>query len=571
MAGMLRRLGAAVLLLAAAWSSCAREVVLLRSPATAAHFKAAGGDYDRLLNPWRALFTRNGIPAREMSAEQLASLKQPAVLILASAVALSDAERDKIASRLAQGWSVLGTWASGARDGKGGWLGYGFLDDVFGVQVIADLPAPGKDDSFFLPFGETPLTHAVAAGKRIYLSPTTEPVIRGRARNPAARLSDYARDVRRPAALLAAAAFDERGGARRAYFGFAETAWTRDHLADIDALLVGTLAWLRRQPLAIKGAWPHPHHAAVLLEMDTEDKFKNGVIFAEQLERHRIRGTFFVLTSEASKHPDVVKRLASRHEIAYHGEVHDGFARLDPQRQEARLRAMQVQLAKAMPGASKAAGFRPPLEEYDAHTEKLLRRVGLAYLAGSPDSREDALPGFSSADPATVVLPRTWLDDINLVKMALLEKDAAEKVLIASLDATVAMRSLGLLSVHTQNFHPGGVMERVMPRLLEAIGKRGALVWVAPGEAIERWWREREAVQITVRQDEPRALQIQLKVARGPVERLRLVLFAPDGSAQAPRLEGAPENSRLEKLDAHRWAIVLPELQRGESRLRALF
>jgi peptidoglycan/xylan/chitin deacetylase (PgdA/CDA1 family) len=570
MAGVLRRLGVAALLLAAAWSSCARDVVLLRSPATAAHFKAAGGDYDRLLNPWRALFKRNGIAAREMSAEQLASLKQPAVLILASTVAIAEAEREAIASRLAQGWSILGTWASGARDGKGGWLGYGFIDETFGVQVVADLAAPGRDDSFFLPFGETPLTHAVAAGKRIYLSPTTEPVLRGRARNPAARLSDYARDVRQPGALLAAAAFDERGGARRAYFGFAETAWTRDHLADIDALLVGTLAWLRRQPLAIKSAWPHPHQAAVLLEMDTEDKFKNGLIFAEQLERHRIRGTFFVLTSEASKHPDVVKRLAARHEIAYHGEVHDGFARLDPPRQEARLRAMQVELAKLMPGAWKAAGFRPPLEEYDAHTEKLLRRVGLAYLAGSPDSRDDALPGFSAADPAMVILPRTWLDDINLVKMALLEKDAAEKVLIASLDATLAMRSLGLLSVHTQNFNPGGVMERVMPRLLEAIGKRGGLVWAAPGEAIERWWRDREAVQITVRH-EPRALQIQLKVARGPVERVRLVLFAPDGSPQAPRLEGAPANSRLEKLDAHRWGIELPALQPGESRLRAIF
>jgi peptidoglycan/xylan/chitin deacetylase (PgdA/CDA1 family) len=547
----------------------ANQVVLLRSAATAAHFKANGGDYDRLLNPWRGLFKRHGIKAREMRADELASLKQPAVLILASSVALADAERDAIRSRLAAGWSVLATWATGARDGKGGWQGYGFIEELFGAQVASDLPPPGKEDSFLLPFGETPLSHALPAGKRIYLTPTSEPLLRVRSRNAAARVANYVRDVRQPGALLGAVAFDERGGARRAYFGFAETSWTGAHLADIDALFVGSLNWLQRKPMAIKSAWPHPHQAALLLEMDTEDKFKNGLLFAQQLERFRIRGTFYLLTSEAIKHPDVVKRLASRHEIAYHGEVHDGFAKLDAQRQEARLRAMIGHLAKLMPDVSKAVGFRPPLEEYDANTERLLRGVGLRYLAGSPDSREDALPGFSKADAAIVVLPRTWLDDINFVKMALLEKDAAEKVLLASLDATLAMRGFGLLSVHTQNFYAGGAMERVMPRLLEAIGKHGGLIWAAPGEAIERWWRDREAVQVTAR-TEARSMRIQLKVTRGPVQRVRLVLFPP-GPAQPPRLEAGQTNARLEKLDAHRWAIVLPELHKGDTELRVSF
>lgn len=568
----------AALWLLVAWPAVlhasADQVVLLRSAATAAHFRANGGDYDRLLNPWRGLFKRHGIKAREMRADELASLKQPAVLILASSVALAESERDAIRSRLAAGWSVLATWATGARDGKGGWQGYGFIEELFGAQVASDLPPPGKEDSFLLPFGETPLTHALAAGKRIYLTPTSEPLLRVRSRNAAARVANYVRDVRQPGALLGAAAFDERGGARRAYFGFAETSWTSAHLADIDALFVGSLNWLRHKPMVVKSAWPHPHQAALLLEMDTEDKFKNGLLFAQQLERFRIRGTFYLLTTEAIKHPDVVKRLASRHEIAYHGEVHDGFAKLDPQRQEARLRAMIGQLAKLMPDVSSMTGFRPPLEEYDATTEKLLRALRLRYLAGSPDSRDDVLPGFSSAerglspDDALVVLPRTWLDDINFVKMALLEKDAAEKVLLASLEATLAMRGFGLLSVHTQNFYAGGAMERVMPRLLEAIGKHGGLIWAAPGDAIERWWRDREAVQIAVR-NEPRAVRIQLKVARGPVQRVKLVLFPP-GAAQ-PRLEAGQTNARLEKLDAYRWAIVLPELHKGESELRVRF
>src|SRR5438874_137669 len=202
----------------------AAPVVVLRSDISAAFFIAHGGDYELLLAPWRQLFARHGIKAQEMTADQLASLQQPAVLILASTAALAEPERAAIRSRLKAGWSVLGTWAVGVRDGQGAWSGYGFIEEMFGAQVVPEL-APGKDERFLLPFGETPLTHTLPAGKRIYLMPTSEPLLRVRAHNPAARFGDYMREVTQPGALLGAAAFDEREGARRACFGFAESTW----------------------------------------------------------------------------------------------------------------------------------------------------------------------------------------------------------------------------------------------------------------------------------------------------------------------------------------------------------
>jgi peptidoglycan/xylan/chitin deacetylase (PgdA/CDA1 family) len=561
---------AVVLAVLAVPATAAAPVVLLRSDTTSAFFRAHGGDYERLLNPWRDLFARHGIQARELRAEELAAVKQPAVLVLASAVALSDAERRAIRARLAAGWSALGTWATGVRDGKGEWSGYGFIDELFAAQVAPDL-APGKDEAFLLPFGETPLTHALPAGKRIFLLKTSEPFLRVRARNAAARFGNYMREATQPGALLGAAAFDERGGARRAFFGFAEASWSSAQ-ADVDALLLGTLDWLQRKPIVVKSAWPHPHQAALLLEMDTEDKFDNSVRFARQLERYRIRGTFYSVTSEARKFPAVVKRLASRHEIAYHAEVHNGFAKLARVEQDARLNTMIRQMASLVPDVTMATGFRAPLEQYDADTEKALRALGLRHHAASPASRDDALPGFSPAEPglppdeALVVLPRTWLDDINLLTTGLLKGMPAEQMLLSSLQDTLAMRSFGLLSLHTQNFYPGGVLERVTPRLLQAIAKHGGLVWTAPGESIARWWRDRAAVEVSVR-EEPAALRIRLQVARGPVTNLRLVLMPP--GTQPPRLEGG--QARLEKLDAQRWALVFAELRRGVKEVRVRF
>ena len=545
-------------------------VVLLRSDTSAAFFRVNGGDYERVLKPWRELFSRHGMAAREHPAAELAALGARGVLILASSAALSDAEREAIRGRIAAGWSVLGTWAVGVRDGKGQWSGYGFIEETFAAKVASDLP-PSRDESFLLPYGETPLTHALPAGKRIYLEPSSGPFLRVRTANAAARFGSYMREVTAPGALLAAAAFDERAGSRRAFFGFPETAWDTAQ-ADVDALMIGTLRWLQRRPLALKSAWPHPYQSAVLLEMDTEDKFDNSLRFAEQLERHNIRGTFYSVTSEAQKFPEVVKRLGARHEIAYHAEVHNGFAKLGRKEQEARLALMVRQLAKLVPDVAAATGFRAPLEQYDANTEIALRAIGIRHHAASPAARDDALPGFSTAEPklsteeALVVLPRTWLDDINLFTTGLLKGTPAEQMLLNSLQDTQAMRSFGLLSLHTQNFYAGSVLERVFPRLLQRISQQRDQVWTPSGSTLTAWWRDREAVQLSAR-EEPGALRIRLQAARGPIANLRIVIMPP--SDAIPVLDRA--DARAQQLDAQRWAIVFPQLQAGVTDLTVRF
>ncbi|HYY62452.1 MAG TPA: polysaccharide deacetylase family protein [Burkholderiales bacterium] len=547
------------LALSAAAACAARPIVLLRSDTTEAFFRGNGGQYELVLSPWRAFFARAHLAAREMRATELASVSEPGVLILPSTVALADEERAAIRARLAAGWSVLGTWALGVRDGQAQWSGYGFIDELFGAAVVAQ--APGGDEHFLLPYGETPITSRLTAGKRIYLLPTPEPLLRVRTRNGAARYGNWMRETSPADTLLPGVAFDERDGARRAYLGFIETTWAGAQ-ADIDKLLLGTLDWLAGRPLLVKAAWPYPYQAALLIEMDTEDKFENSLRFATQLERYGLRGTFYSVTSEAARFPSVVKRLASRHEIAYHADVHDGFAKLAPARQDARLKAMIKQMSKLLPDVRAASGFRAPLELYDDTTEQLLRANGLRHHAASPDARDDSLPGFSRAEKAVpperalVVLPRTWLDDMNLLRSGKLHADGAENMLGTSLEDTLASRGFGLLSLHTQSFYAGSPLERAMMPFLAAVAKERARLWTASGEAFTRWWRSREAVSVATT-EEAGGLRIALDVAQ-PVRGLQLIVIPPN--AATPQLMANGTSARLERLDAYRWAIVLPEL-----------
>ena len=550
--------------------ACAAEmpIVFLHSAATSAFFKGTKTSYeDDLLVPWRSFFRRNKVAVREARASELSAIKEKAVLILPSTVVLSDAERKAIRGRVAAGWSVLGTWALGTRDDKGASRGYEFLEDLFGVKVQYD-KAPEGDFRFFLPYGETPLTHRLRAGQRMYFRPSGEAPLRLRTDHGAGRVSDYNRDVSQPHRVMPVAAFDERGGSRRAYIGAPESSWDSAQ-AEMDAFLFGTLDWLKRKPIVFKSAWPEAYEAALVLEMDTEDKFANGAAYAAQLEKAGLRGTFFCLTSEAVKNAASLKRIAERHEIAYHADVHTGFKQVDAAKQEERMKAMAKQLLPLLPQGMKPVGFRPPLEEYDATTEKLLRPNGLAYMAGSNDTSDDALPKFSKVDPGLVLLPRTWADDIVLLRAGQLDAASTDRILLASVETTLAGRGLGLLSIHSQHFENGSALQRAMPIFLQAVTRARAKLWTTSADSIARWWRDQDAVQVIARAD-AKGERITLQVGRDGIKGVKLIIIPPE-AGKLPKVEGLGDAAQVRKLDDQRWALLLPQLNAGKQELHVQF
>ena len=161
-----------------------------------------------------------------------------------------------------------------------------------------------------------------------------------------------------------------------------------------------------------------------------------------------------------------------------------------------------------------------------------------------------------------MVLPRTWLDDVDLFTTGLLKGMPAEQMLLGSLQDTQAMRSFGLLSLHTQNFYAGSVLERVFPRLLQRISQQRDQVWTPSGSILTAWWRDRAAVEF-VAKEEAGALRIRLDAARGPIVNLRVVVLSPSRrrSASRPRRRACGQ-----QLDAHRWAHRFPAARQGRYR-----
>ncbi|MBU3898651.1 MAG: polysaccharide deacetylase family protein [Gammaproteobacteria bacterium] len=543
-------------------------VYLYSSPITAAFFSANGTSYDALKTRWREyLRTFYGKAYREVSRANLLAGLQPGVLVLGSAVLLDDQERKAINAFADAGGSILATWGTGARDGRGKWAGYGFIEALLQMKVVGTI-AHEDNLGFLNTFGDHPLTWTVPGGERIFLGEIAETPLRVDSPNLAARYFDWQRFPAKKDSN-GAIAYLEKDNSRRAYLGFSESSWEYDERLELPKIADSIIAWLRHQPAIYKAAWPDGKLSAQLLEMDTEDKFANALNFAKELEAANIRGTFYALTGIALKHRDTVEKLAEKHEIGYHAEIHVGFKGKPAQAQQERLGTMVSEMreivgTRALPTIT---GFRAPTESWDQTTEKLLRKIGIRHHVTGPTASESRVPSFSRSEPALstedaiVILPRTQMDDLNYQGLKLSFEKASE-LLSLDFDYLHEAGALGVLSVHSQNYAPEGLMAKLTPPYIKRLQEHRGDTWAASGEEIAAWWRARERVVFDPFNRSGSEFSFDVR-APGNVKGLTFFVTHPAMNAAPKSVKatqpGSPQPT-LVRVDAYRSALIFKEM-----------
>jgi hypothetical protein len=551
----------------------ARTICLYVSPTTARYLASAGGNYDSVIKPWRQFFAQRRYQYIETTSIPEAEHAQKFVLILPSSLALDEQERQQLASFQRHGGSVLATSAAGARNANGTWHGYALLRDLFNVTVVGEV-APESDERFLNLLGETPLTMGYPAGRRIWLENTSERALRIDGGLAAAWYMNWTRTTE-GSKSSAAVLFDEHGKdkhyARWAVFGFAETSWGTQS-SELSGLLDNTLHWLSHGTAITKAAWPAPYRAAYLLEMDTEEGFANARQFAAMLEKHGLRGTFYSLTSEAVRYPYLVRELARHHEIGFHGDVHHGFRGQTAMEQGQRLQRMLADMKSIVGDNVETTGFRAPREEYDRITEQLLQDRGFLHHAADPNRTDARLPfiiqsGSDITQQGLVILPRTQDDDINhhMNELGAQMEKRLEAALNAQFEDVREMGSMGLLSIHSQYFASGSALRTAMPGFLQTVANNGKQVWVAPGQDIANWWRQRERIQYSV-SGSSEQFRLEFTVTgHGPLGHAAMIVTHRQATSpvQFQQVQGPNISATVRMLDAHRSAIEFDRLAPG--------
>ncbi len=543
------------------------DIYLLNSQKAHEYAVPGGQGYEDLLDEWRNYFDERKLEYTEIEDQELTTDLKPGILILPSAVALSPEQRAAIAAFEKNGGSVLATWATGTKNGEGKPTGYDFLKDQFGIRVAGEIKEHDKEE-FLVVAGDTPVASTLPAGSRMWLGLNEihqRPLRISGGDHVAARFMDWDRTAN-SAVADEAIVYTEVGGSRRVYFGFPESIWQFDQ-ANVYTLVDDVLNWLRRRPHAYLANWPYPYRAAQIVEMDTEQGFPNALNLADQLDSNGFQGTFYCVTSVAKLYPDIVQRLEKKHEIAYHGDVHDAFKGQPRETQSKRLDTMRQELLPLVATPSKRRGFRPPYELADKVVEPLLYEKGFGHILGGGDT-DTMLPSLSTESPndfqkGLIVLPRTQPDDMTFKDDGFGAPEMA-RAMDDSFDLVSEFGGLGVLSVHTQNFDTGSPLAKAMAQFLAHIKASGNKTWVAPSGTIEEWWRNRALFKASLTGNSKKMV-VKVTVEKPGLQGKAALVISNPVRGRAPTLssEAGMPPAKLEPVDDYQTAIVFNTLKPG--------
>jgi hypothetical protein len=214
----------------------------------------------------------------------------------------------------------------------------------------------------------------------------------------------------------------------------------------------------------------------------------------DELERHRLSGTFFVEAINCELYPEALREIAARgHELGAHGWRHEDWAGLTPERErEALQRSARAFAELGLP----VTGFRPPGGTLLPTSLASLQASGFTWCspAGGPHGMRNAI----------VTLPFEWelVDAYHLMKrFGPLRRERGDRTegktpgeLASHLSAILnggASRG-GDAGVQTLILHPFLMLDeawwRGVRELLALLGARGAdgSGWVGPGGALAK-------------------------------------------------------------------------------------
>ena len=550
------------------------EVLLYASPTTQSYFSKGGVDAKVNIQQWEVFLRKYKIPFQVVASVDKLEKALPGVLLLPSLVALSEREKQAVMTYRARGGGLLASWLTGVRGEKGEWQGFGFMESALDVKVVGNTEAD-DNDNFLMPHGDSPVTHSLPAGMRIWLDrPKDWYPLRLIGRQPSAHIMDWSRAfvLGKPTSTIV---FDERfqpSGrlSRSIALGYSERLWLSADPRLLEAIAHNSLMWLLRQPSAYLSAWPYPYRSAFVLAIDSAEVILDtDVAFAQSLEKAGGRATYYVLSDNAAKSAENLKKIMARgHDVAYLGDRFAGFRNQTSAAQAGRLDAMVKGLKSAGVEVPEDAGFHAPMESYDKTTEKLLKTRALGHYISFMDSTDSRLPflapveaGATKPVESLVVLPRTQNGPEDSMEEG--DPEVGLKTFLGELELSEKMGGLSVIRVPNQSL----LTTAQSGEIFRHLNARRDSMWLTTSRQVADWWRERERVtaRLEAGVTTPR-LTVTIK-GQIPLKYAATVLINLPESGDTVRLVALGNHEKLAKVasvDAWRAAAVLDGLKPGQ-------
>lgn len=521
------------------------RVAILRSDYTSKFFKTAA-NYDAHVEYWRKL-----VPAVNMTADLVTDaqleegLQGFQILLMPSAICLSEKEKASIRDFVSKGGSAICTWATGARDETGAWKGLDFLIELTGADTFEFTP---RLSPWFVTFaGGNPLTAGAPEGFRVQVDSPE----RLEAKSPGVDgyWSDallFPVDPNLPVNLQGALLHNTYGRGRVAWYGFQENSAVAggNDKAILDWTLINTLAWAGRKTLCAVNPWPAPYSAASVFACDVEDKFDNAGYAANELRKAQEKGTFYCVANMVNENPDLIPQMKGAGEVAVHGDTHGPFSPAGVLSQIIRMEKARWQLWRL--GGGWATGFHPPFDAFGKHTLEALAATHFHYVMlgaeGKVGEVNTVLPDILRISQSSkwfyrnmdlVRLTRTIDDDLHYSPLGIVGLDPswiAQRAL-ADFEIIHALGGLYIFAYHSQGFSAPEYVG-IIPTLIEQFHR--SKTWIATAEEIADWWQLRSHVSVIVSDKGTNAIRLTVRYGGAkPLDNVALTVYSPNDPATA--------------------------------------
>lgn len=545
-------------------------IYLYKSPSTTKYFASVGGRYDVLTRPWRDYADLQKLDLVEVSSLGQLVADKKNVLVLPSAVALSEDERSDVIRYKAAGGNVLLTWATGSRDGNGKWVGWDFVKQISGLDVVAELPKATETHQI-LTKGEGPLTYNMEPASQIGLGETAERPILYRGESVAAQAGGDSFAWSSPESPLSVLAFNEFSGqklSRVVAFGIPETSWEYNQ-NQMHQLLNGIFSWLARQPILVKSHWPMGMSSAYMIAVNSPDTLGRARDLSKMFQAHGYEGSFFAPSSIMEAQKDVLADIEKDSEVGYLGDSNFGFKGQTEAIQFQRIRKM---VSIVPPTSSKARmGFQAPYFSFDVVTEQLLYTNNLRYHLSKRLEYRPKQPYFGAVENERVgerfvILPVRDSDIFGLSQPSASPETDFFQYALKHHEKTVAQGAFGCLVIDSEKDGTTKNFDEQLKRFVLYAKSKENTTWFSNGREISKWWNDRDRFQLRVR---PSSVRIEFDISNvgdAAISNASAIVMLPD-KRQLPQIRSLKSNQpepTVRRLDEYRAAIVFGLLPVGD-------
>jgi Beta-galactosidase trimerisation domain/Polysaccharide deacetylase len=520
------------------------RVAILRGEYTSAYLKKPANYYAHV-DYWQKLALGMHMPVDLIGDSQLeAGIQGVKVLILPSALCLSQKEKNSIRDFVSKGGGVISTWATGARDETGAWKGLDFLSHLTGADSF---DFSERASPWYISFlSGNPITAGAPGGSRIQVDSPER--LQAKSIIVDGYWSDsrlFPVDPNLPVIFQGAVVHNTANPGRVAWFGFQENAAVAEgnNKSVLDLALKNSLAWTGQETICALNFWPAPYLSATVFGCDVEESYFNASYSASALRKLKERGTFFCLSELVKEDADLIPQLKGAGEVASHGDTHTAFGKAGILSQFIRVAKSKWRLGRL--GGSMVAGFHPPSDDFSDTTLKAVAAAHYKYiLIGGENSTGAAsvLPDIVRVsqsmkwfhrDMDLVKLTRTMDDDLHYSPLGIvgLSQPMIIQRAVSDFQIIHGLGGLYVFSFHSQGFG-SPEFAGIFPPIVDQLHQSGT--WITTGEDVAQWWALRSHLSVDISELGIRGILLTVKSNDGaPPENAALTVYPPSGIVAA--------------------------------------